>query len=69
MEEDMPKMKTNRGAAKRFRVTAKGRFKVRRAFRSHILTSKEHKRKRQNRRPGYVDPSNMSLLKQLLPYA
>ena len=69
MEEEMPKLKTNRGAAKRFRVTAKGRLKHRRAFRSHILTSKEHKRKRQIRRPGYVDPSNMSLLKQLLPYA
>lgn len=65
----MPKLKTNRGAAKRFKVTAKGRFKHRRANRSHILTSKEHKRKRQLRQPGMVDPSNMNLLKQLLPYA
>lgn len=64
----MPKLKTNRGAAKRFRVTAKGKLKHRRAFRSHILTSKEHKRKRQLRAPGIVDSTNMNLLRQLLPY-
>jgi large subunit ribosomal protein L35 len=65
----MPKLKTNRGAAKRFKITAKGRFKYRQANRSHILTSKEHKRKRQHRRAGIVDSTNMNQLKQLLPYA
>jgi len=64
----MPKLKTNRGAAKRFRATASGKLKHRRAFRSHILTSKEHKRKRQLRGSGIVDSTNMNLLKQLLPY-
>ncbi|NTU60173.1 MAG: 50S ribosomal protein L35 [Deltaproteobacteria bacterium] len=65
----MPKLKTNRGAAKRFKVTAKGGFKHRRAFRSHILTSKVHKRKRQLRQPGMVDATNLHGLRVLLPYA
>jgi large subunit ribosomal protein L35 len=65
----MPKLKTNRGAAKRFKITARGKVKHRKAFRSHILASKEHKRKRQLRGPGYVDSTNMRSVKQLLPYA
>ena len=49
----MPKMKTHRGAAKRFRKTASGRYKRDKAFRSHILTKKSQKRKRNLRKTGY----------------
>jgi len=52
----MPKMKSNRGAKKRFRVTASGKIKSVRAFKSHILTSKTTKRKRNLRKPTYVNP-------------
>ncbi len=52
----MPKMKSCRGAKKRFRVTATGKIKSRRAFRSHILTSKSTKRKRHLRKAAYVNP-------------
>lgn len=45
----MPKLKTNRGAKKRFRVTKKGRIKYKQAHRNHILTKKSSKRKRQLR--------------------
>lgn len=51
----MPKMKSCRGAKKRFRVTATGKIKSRRAFRSHILTSKSTKRKRHLRKAAYVN--------------
>lgn len=64
----MPKLKTHRGAAKRFRVTASGKFKMTHSFRRHILTSKSSKRKRQMRQPKYVDPTNVPSLKKLLPY-
>ena len=47
----MPKMKTNRSAAKRFKVTGKGKVKRRQANKSHILTKKDAKRKRRLRRP------------------
>lgn len=50
----MSKMKTHRGAAKRFKVTKSGKVKYRRGFRSHILTKKSSKRKRQLRGPGYL---------------
>ncbi|MCK9267690.1 MAG: 50S ribosomal protein L35 [Alkaliphilus sp.] len=48
----MPKMKTHRGAAKRFKKTATGKLKRGKAYRSHILTKKSPKRKRKLRRPG-----------------
>lgn len=64
----MPKLKTNRGAAKRFKVTAGGKIKHRKAFRSHILSSKAHKRKRQLRRAGYIDATNVQQVRALLPY-
>ena len=51
----MPKIKTNRAAAKRFRKTASGKFKAGHAFKSHILTKKSAKRKRNLRRPTTVD--------------
>jgi large subunit ribosomal protein L35 len=50
----MPKMKSNRGAKKRFRVSSSGKIKSRRAYRSHILTSKTTKRKRNLRKPAYL---------------
>ena len=50
----MPKMKTHRGAAKRFKVTASGKVKRMKAFKSHILTKKSPKRKRRLRQPGVV---------------
>jgi large subunit ribosomal protein L35 len=50
----MPKMKSCRGAKKRFKVTASGKIKSRRAYKSHILTSKTKKRKRKLRKPAYL---------------
>lgn len=64
----MPKMKTHRGAAKRFKVTKKGKVKYRRGFRNHILTKKSQKRKRQLRKPGYLNDSDARNVKQMLPY-
>jgi large subunit ribosomal protein L35 len=49
----MPKMKTHRGAAKRFKVTKTGKIKRAKAFKSHILTKKTSKRKRHLRKPDY----------------
>lgn len=63
----MPKLKTNRGAAKRFRATANG-YKCRRSFRNHILTKKSTKRKRQLRTTGRIDKSDMHAVDRMLPY-
>lgn len=65
----MPKMKTNRGAAKRFRRTATGRFAMKQSHARHILTSKSTKRKRQLRRPDTIDAKDQGAVKRLLPYA
>lgn len=65
----MPKMKTHRGAAKRFKITKKGKVKHRRGYRSHILTSKSPKRKRQLRRAGYLENGDAKNVKEMLPYA
>lgn len=64
----MPKLKSNRGAAKRFRKTANG-FKFRRSNRNHILTSKAHKAKRQRRANGMVDHTDEHRIVQMLPFA
>jgi large subunit ribosomal protein L35 len=64
----MPKMKTNRAAAKRFKETASGRFRRRKAYKSHILTKKTRKRKRNLRRGDLVSPTDEKKLKRLLPY-
>ena len=61
----MPKLKTNRGAAKRFRATASG-YKCRRANRSHILTKKSTKRKRHLREIGRVDQSDVRSVARML---
>lgn len=64
----MPKMKTNRGAAKRFRCTGSGKVVRRKAFASHILTKKSTKRKRGLRQAELVDATNMKGVKRMLPY-
>ncbi|MDH5297603.1 MAG: 50S ribosomal protein L35 [Desulfobulbaceae bacterium] len=64
----MPKMKTNRGAAKRFKKTGSGKIARRKAFTSHILTKKSTKRKRSLRQSGLVDAANLKGIKRILPY-
>lgn len=64
----MPKMKTNRGAAKRFKKTGSGKIKRSKAFTSHILTPKSTKRKRSLRQADLVDASNEKSIRKLLPY-
>lgn len=65
----MPKLKTNRGAAKRFKKTASGGFKRGHANHSHILTKKDQKRKRSLRGTGMVDAADIKAVKRLLPHA
>ncbi len=65
----MPKLKTNRGAAKRFRVTGKGKFKRAQSHRRHILTKKTSKRKRHLRADAHICDADMAAVKKLLPYA
>ena len=63
----MPKIKTNRAAAKRFKKTGSGRIKRNKAYASHILTKKTTKRKRGLRKSVVVDESNVRGIKRLLP--
>ena len=65
----MPKIKTNRAAAKRFRKTATGKFKAGHAFRSHILTKKSTKRKRGLRATNHVRQCDTRNVARMLPYA
>jgi len=62
------KMKTNRGAAKRFRVTGSGRIKFKRAKMRHILTKKKTKMKRHARAGGYISKQEEHLVRQMIPY-
>jgi large subunit ribosomal protein L35 len=62
----MPKMKTHRGAAKRFKKTGTGRVKRGHAFTSHILTKKSPKRKRQLRQSALIAKSDEKRVKRLL---
>jgi large subunit ribosomal protein L35 len=62
----MPKMKTNRAAAKRFRTTAKGQVKRSHAFHRHILTSKSRKRKNRLEASALVDKTNLKKVKKML---
>lgn len=64
----MPKMKSNRGAAKRFKVTASGKVKRSKAYARHILTSKTTKQKRGLRSASTVDSANLGSVKKMLPY-
>ena len=65
----MPKLKTNKAAAKRFKVTGTGKLKRSKANKQHILGKKSTKRKRNLRKAGYVDKTNEKPMKKLLPYA
>lgn len=64
----MPKIKTHRGAAKRFKLSKNGKVKRGKAFRSHILTKKSTKRKRRLRKASYASIPNAKVMKKLIPY-
>ncbi|WP_029917811.1 50S ribosomal protein L35 [Pelobacter seleniigenes] len=64
----MPKIKTNRGAAKRFRKTGSGKIRRNKAFTSHILTKKTTKRKRELRQGALVAKADARNMAQLIPY-
>ncbi|MFV1951543.1 MAG: 50S ribosomal protein L35 [Nitrospinota bacterium] len=64
----MPKIKTNKGAAKRFKRISSGKIKRGKAYTSHILTSKTTKRKRCLRRSDMVDKADEKRIKRLIPY-
>ena len=64
----MPKMKSNRAAAKRFRFSGSGKPRRRHASMRHILTKKSRKRKRNLRKDAAVHPSDVRQVKRLLPY-
>jgi len=65
----MPKIKTHRGAAKRFSLTGTGKIKRKKAFASHILTKKTSKKKRGLRKSTIMDKTNVKDIKRLIPYA
>ena len=65
----MPKIKTNRAAAKRFKKTGTGKLKRNKAYKSHILTKKSTKRKRNLRKATEVDATNAKMMKRILPYS
>ncbi len=64
----MPKMKSNRGAAKRFKKTGTGKLSCFSGNKSHLLTHKNRKRKRRLRKAGILDATNVGAIKKLLPY-
>ena len=64
----MPKIKTNRAAAKRFKATGTGKLKRNKAYKSHILTKKSTKRKRNLRQATITDATNVRNMKKVLPY-
>jgi large subunit ribosomal protein L35 len=64
----MPKIKTHRGAAKRFSMTGSGKIRRNKAFASHILTTKTTKRKRNLRKSVVLDHANEKAIKKLIPY-
>ena len=64
----MPKIKTNRAAAKRFKKTGTGKLVRNKAYKSHILTKKSTKRKRNLRHATIADETNVKNMKKILPY-
>ena len=64
----MPKLKSHRGAAKRFKKTSGGKFLRSKAFKRHILTSKPKRRKRHMRGTEVISPADAARLKRMLPY-
>ncbi len=65
----MPKMKTKRAAAKRFKTTGTGKIMKMKAYKSHILNKKTTKRKRNLRKAEELDKTNLKAAKRLLPYS
>lgn len=63
----MPKVKTNRAAAKRFRKTKSGQFLRNKAYKRHILTKKSSKRKRNLRKAGLLSPEDRKVVMRMLP--
>ena len=63
----MPKLKTHRGAAKRFKKTGTGKIKRSKAYKSHLLTGKSSKRTKQLRKGGLIDKTNMDAVRKMLP--
>jgi len=64
----MPKIKTNRGAAKRFKTTGSGKIVRSKAYANHILTKKSTKRKRNLRKSAVIDSTNRRQIGRLIPY-
>ncbi len=64
----MPKVKTSRAAAKRFKVSGTGKLIRNKAYKSHILTKKSTKRKRNLRKDIVTDSTNYKVMKKILPY-
>jgi large subunit ribosomal protein L35 len=64
----VPKIKSNSGAAKRFKVTGTGKIVRRKAFKSHLLSSKSRKRKRKLRQAGLVSTTEKKGIRKLIPY-
>jgi large subunit ribosomal protein L35 len=67
-KQKMPKIKTNRSAAKRFKVTGTGKLKRNKAYRRHILTKKTTKNKRNLRKAVITDETNVANMKKICPY-
>ena len=66
VEQEMPKVKTNSSAKKRFKVTGTGKITHQKSFKRHILTKKSKKRKRSLSKDGIVHPANLDFVKRLL---
>jgi large subunit ribosomal protein L35 len=64
----MPKLKSSKAAAKRFSITGTGKLKRMKAYKSHILTKKSAKRKRNLRKAAMTDSTNIKNMKKILPY-
>lgn len=64
----MPKLKTKRAAAKRFKKTGTGKLMRMKAYKSHILTKKSTKRKRNLRKATVTDATNAKVMQRILPY-
>ena len=64
----MPKVKTNKSAAKRFKLTGTGKLKRNKAYKRHILTKKTRKNKRNLRKPAMTDSTNVKNMKKIMPY-
>ncbi|MBP7176525.1 MAG: 50S ribosomal protein L35 [Thermoclostridium sp.] len=64
----MPKLKSHSASKKRFKITGTGKVKRNKAYKTHILTKKSTKRKRNLRKSTVASDANASIIKQLLPY-